>query len=1152
MKRIYVFLAAAALILTGCAKELQGPKGLDGEMEEVTFTASLPTEMATKASFDNDGNGASVNRCIMEIYYEDDLFTRMYAPINEMKASFTTNVVSNRTYTVAFWADNVAIPTSESGLCDDNYYNTASLKAIALKGDYVGNLDARDAFFHCGSYTVEQGGAVFSDVKLKRPFAQVNVITSDLQVIKPVPALQPSEVNLTIKNAFTTFNAVTGAASVPQNLNYTASLYKFPETIGDKTDATLSMDYLFADSEKAVIDIDWKAKKNGNDDVAHSFAAVPYQRNYRTNIKGALLTTTGQWNVTVEPTWNNPDYIKNVVIANTLADAQGAVAYSSTPVTVIVSETAANNATEDDLATVGDKNYVKFILKSTSPTAVNFDLPAAPATVGSTNVEGWLVTYEANYPTETVAVNAPAGTKIKIEAPNSHVEVTGTTYAEITAKTAENTLVIPEGVTVQHLILEKGAVEIHGIVNDVTVNVTGNDKVLVRESENLNATVYEKLKNYIDSENGWCGKAKGTNPETYDIVMSNEWKYYTAKEFSQISGNTITIMNAAELALFAKNVNADVKYTGYTVELGADIDLSGHEWNPIVLDEDCATNLTIDGKSHKITGLTINREESNSGLFGNYFSHETVVKNIVISNPSVTQSLNQEKAAQEVGLNYTAALVAHMGCGVLKNCSVIGGSVSGEEQVGAIVGYLACGEVIECTVDGTVISGKNRVGGLAGKANTDSGYKINGNNIKATVSAGSTIGGVVGQIMGSSANYEIKNNKIDVPGVNCPIGELRAGQPEVFTSKLAENITGNTWTAATFDSDMYTYPGDQIIWNGNGPEPGAVAKVGSQFYNDFADAIAAVTPDSPMLWVSPTVWAADKKAYFNGDFYASLEGAIDAANTANADDAAKIYVRPGFKDVKADRKPIKTSMTIFGNNAELNQGWTPAVEYSVSGDPSYNPLNKNITFAIYNLHNGAGIWGDRCTDHVINAVMENCNNACEVLINGKVESGKNGVCNFTIKNCTFDRSKYAESVPVSTNYAGTISVDGCSFTGFNTDFAMNLNNKNSGHIEASIKNCTFTGCGKKNSSVPSDKNVLRFCGEVESTQNVTLDGLTFTDCADVAKVLFGKYSSGENNCSVSYSIKNTACSYMVITKGTTDVKASETITAADSPSGDNK
>ena len=577
MKKTLLLIASVALLLVGCAKD-QLSNGADGGMVPAIFTASLDNGVVSKAAVDGDGAAASVNRCIMEIYYGDGLFERLYAPVSSKTATFTTQVVSNRTYTVAFWADKVDDATTAEGLAADKYYTTTSLKEIAIKGDYIGNDDARDAFYHVGEYTVAQAGSSFGGgdqkILLKRPFAQMNVITTDWDKAASVTGLAPEKVNVTLKNPMVKFNAVTGEASADEgtvSLTYTANVYvaPAPTEAALANEKTLSMDYLFAAKEKAVIDIDWKALHGTDTNVEHSFAAVPYQRNYRTNIKGALLTTQGQWTVTVEPEWATPDNDVPYYVASSIQDAQNYISSSNTEKAKAVDLSKAEIKQSD----VKEDGTIHFILKTTSPEdLVNFTLPAIPAGI---TASGWTIEYQDGYPTENVGVTAPAGTKVTILAPTSHVIVTGTSYAEITASTGDNTLVIPQGVTVDKLIVTKGAVEIHGTVNSLTVTPEEGKTVCFRECEGLSKEVFEKIFkegtcNYLDPMYGY--KQVG---EKYNIYKLPVVAMIGDVEYPSI---------AAALAAVKANE---------AIEILSDIALD----KPITISN---SDITIDGNNHTI------------------------------------------------------------------------------------------------------------------------------------------------------------------------------------------------------------------------------------------------------------------------------------------------------------------------------------------------------------------------------------------------------------------------------------------------------------------------------------------------------------------------------------------------------------------------
>ena len=68
------------------------------------------------------------------------------------------------------------------------------------------------------------------------------------------------------------------------------------------------MDYILASkNQQDVKDVELTAKKNSTVLNTQTFSNIPLQRNYRTNIKGNLLTTTGVFTVETAPVWTSPE-----------------------------------------------------------------------------------------------------------------------------------------------------------------------------------------------------------------------------------------------------------------------------------------------------------------------------------------------------------------------------------------------------------------------------------------------------------------------------------------------------------------------------------------------------------------------------------------------------------------------------------------------------------------------------------------------------------------------------------------------------------------------------------------------------------------------------------------------------------------------------
>lgn len=165
------------------------------------------------------------------------------------------------------------------------------------------------------------------------------------------------------------------------------------------------------------------------------------------------------------------------------------------------------------------------------------------------------------------------------------------------------------------------------------------------------------------------------------------------------SPQTVSVFNADDLRKLAKDCSFDKWSKDKVVVLEADIDLADEDFIPIPI-----FGGTFDGKGHRISGLSVNVEGSNQGLF-RYLQEGAVVKNLSVEG-AVTPGGDKRNIGGIVGSN----------SGVVEDCS-FSGLVRGKDNVGGIVGSNdARGIVINCSVKG-VVYGKSVVGGVAGYNN---------------------------------------------------------------------------------------------------------------------------------------------------------------------------------------------------------------------------------------------------------------------------------------------------------------------------------------------------------------------------------------------------------------------------------------------------
>lgn len=306
-------LAGTMLAVTSCSNE-DAPYG--GEEGMTVFSVKLPDDLGTRASFGDAPSNQELNVAIYEAgNTEKALFTSINGVTSEgmtveqfaadgLTATVKVPLVKNKQYDLVFWSQdktNRYYTYTENG-------QTLTVGYGEGEGATVENyLDSRDAFF--ASKTVTSGDAANSQtIQLKRMFAQINVGTNDLKAY--TAAGGSDSFGITVTGVATEINLKSGIVSNPAGTvtattaNAASSATDFPAITGYTGNKLqyLSMIYVLvgdgAAANKTNVDVSLYA--NGTDGFA-TYANVPVQMNYRTNIYGALLTNPEVFNVQINP-----------------------------------------------------------------------------------------------------------------------------------------------------------------------------------------------------------------------------------------------------------------------------------------------------------------------------------------------------------------------------------------------------------------------------------------------------------------------------------------------------------------------------------------------------------------------------------------------------------------------------------------------------------------------------------------------------------------------------------------------------------------------------------------------------------------------------------------------------------------------------------
>lgn len=306
-KSLFAMVAVGAVTLASCSNdEMAGPAINDDG--NVIITAQLPTELQSRAY----GDGSVAKTLHYAVYEGDDVIfasdvANSPAVVTADAKNFTLklNLVKGKTYDLIFWADATT---------GSPYTFTSSTKSVTVTYDNTGNNENRDAFFQAvKGLTVN--GPVQKMVELRRPFAQVNVGTSDLADFRAANK-DITSTTMTVSGVYDTLNLLSGEASGSTTVEYTAAI---PVGESFPVDATkydyLAMNYILTgatvanssdvqNADRELIDIDYKVTCNDGHEIDYSFTNVPIQRNYRTNIYGALLTNPANFDIEVIPGFN--------------------------------------------------------------------------------------------------------------------------------------------------------------------------------------------------------------------------------------------------------------------------------------------------------------------------------------------------------------------------------------------------------------------------------------------------------------------------------------------------------------------------------------------------------------------------------------------------------------------------------------------------------------------------------------------------------------------------------------------------------------------------------------------------------------------------------------------------------------------------------
>ena len=853
MKKFFISSLAVASMLfaASCSNEADMVSSVDETT--VSFKVATP-EIATRAY----GDGETVNKLQYAVYNTSKIEDKLIEgtkTITAGQAIVNLQLSTNNTYRVIFWA---AAP---------NAPYTVDYTAKTITVDYTNaksNDENRDAFYAYQEIHVTNNMQA-QNVDLKRPFAQLNIGTSDYEA-SATAGYTPTQSYVKVKGIYNTLNfdgTVTGELETEYTFDYAD--IKRDETFPVTGYEYLAMNYLLVGTDNSLVDIEF-GHKNETDKDTRVISSVPVQRNYRTNIYGALLTNSFDVNVDINPDFDGSLEAKKLFHAaafgGTVTLEEDVVLTSPLNVQANMTINLNGKTITTGLEEEGRHHYA--ILNNASLNiegdgainargVKNFGTMTVNGNVTITNVdtnggaaiwnEGKLTINNGTFTTNTAAGEGSYGAALNTRA-NGEAVVNGGNFIAYSQLTYA---IVNEGQTVINDANVKGK---HGAVGGSSTAKTDIYGGTFELMENPNITdhctfycsnIYGgrfSLGNNTDNGAQLFYESKIAEGH---YALQYETGMYTVQAIDAAS-KTITINSKDDLLKLTTLNNKwteffsngqGTEYENYvtanggkgtdfyykwdwTIKLNADIDFGGEEFNSSVVSLEGFGY--FDGQNHTIKNVTI-KNTSEAGLFN---ADHCGLKNIVL-----------DKVTVEGGNNGTAGILTSDCHKDIDNITITNSSVEGGKYTGGVVGYGYC-DVTNCTLTSCSVKGNYKFGGVIGYICSENSEGIVNDNTLTDCTVewtGNYTSGkseyVIGKVVGNfNCNGACENNTINnmTTTATANIGKIEAGNTvtageilyagsktvfeEALTNsnidviELGENLTYNTNEAISIEKDL--------------------------------------------------------------------------------------------------------------------------------------------------------------------------------------------------------------------------------------------------------------------------------------------------------------------------------------------------------------
>lgn len=319
-KNLIVAIIASMSALASCTQE---DMPTQPQPETVTFSIKADSKATTRAIAPTVAGKDT--RYIVELWNEAKT-TRIGRYVQLNNPSFSLILDKALSYNVAVWVDYVTDVDDSTPTPADYFYVTTDFQRIVLNsldGDpdafdgriyKMSNLASRDAF--TGIFTFTAGQPYPTTLQVKRPLARINVIAKDASVWKSQPEINGDSITVRITNpGYYTFNALTQTCvATGIDVEFTNTIYAstYNNYPSGESQTVLSGLYFAQTDENTNLtntqnfSIHWKVGQGTETNI--NLTALPFKRNYNTNISGGLIFNVANFSIDTNSTYDTPDF----------------------------------------------------------------------------------------------------------------------------------------------------------------------------------------------------------------------------------------------------------------------------------------------------------------------------------------------------------------------------------------------------------------------------------------------------------------------------------------------------------------------------------------------------------------------------------------------------------------------------------------------------------------------------------------------------------------------------------------------------------------------------------------------------------------------------------------------------------------------------